>query len=96
MLGLISLASSMSLCVYVLLPKKGFVFSLNARKLYEELFEYRDDAAETQRRLIYWLDAFRAHNQERINDLGQYFFAAAVALMLQLALWTWTLIDTIS
>lgn len=72
------------------------MFSLNGRKLYEELFGYGADEGEVHRRLVYWLETFRAHNEDKINDLGQYFFGAAVALMLQLVFWTWTLIGTIS
>lgn len=93
--ALISLACSVSLCVYVLLPKKGFKFSVNATTLYEELFEFADDEGEVRRRLAYWLEDFWAQNQDKIDDLGSYFFGAAVALMLQLVFWTWMLIDTI-
>ena len=36
-LALVSLASSICLSVYVLLPKEGFVFSVNAARVFEEL-----------------------------------------------------------
>jgi hypothetical protein len=39
-LALISLAVSVLACVYVLLPKSGFVFSLNAVTVYESLFPW--------------------------------------------------------
>jgi hypothetical protein len=95
-LALTSLACSIGLCVYVLLPKKGFQFSVNATRMYEELFEHADDEAEVRRRLVYWLEDFWKSNQDKIDDLGSYYFGAAVALMLQLVFWTWTLIDTMS
>jgi hypothetical protein len=38
-LGLIAMVSSIALCVYVLLPKRGFVFSLSDPAVYEKLFE---------------------------------------------------------
>ena len=37
-LALAALAASVGLCVYVLMPKEGFTFSLNAAGAYEELF----------------------------------------------------------
>lgn len=82
--------------MYVLLPKKGFMFSLNAARTYEELFEFANDEGEVHRRLIYWLENFRRHNDDKISKLSRYFFVAAVALVLQLIFWTWTLIDMIS
>jgi hypothetical protein len=62
-LALVSLACSIGLCVYVLLPKKGFLFSVSATTMYEELFEYADDEGEVQRRLVYWLEEFWKANQ---------------------------------
>jgi hypothetical protein len=95
-LALISLAASIVLCAYVLLPKRGFVFSLNAPRMYETLFEIGDDEEEVRRRLIYWLEDYWKANQVKIEDLGQYFFGAAVALTLQLVFWSWALAANIS
>jgi hypothetical protein len=57
--------------------------SLNAPQVYarESLFELRDDE-EIRRRLAYWLEEIWQRNQDRIDQLGRYFFAAAVALIL--------------
>ncbi len=90
-LALISLAVSVLFCVYVLLPKQVFEFSLNAPQVYEALFEIRDDEEEVRRRLAYWLEEFWQRNQDRIDELGRYFFAAAVALILQLIFWAFAL-----
>lgn len=49
-LALVSLAASIGLCVYVLLPKKGFTFSVSAPEMYEQLFAVRDDEEEVRRR----------------------------------------------
>jgi len=57
-LALISLISSICLCVYVLLPKSGFVFSVKAPTMYEGLFEFAHDDQEVRRRLIYWLEEY--------------------------------------
>ena len=69
--ALISLASSIILCVYVLLPRSGFVFSLSAPKMYESLFEVGDDDEEVRRRLVYWLEEYWMTNQGKIDDLGR-------------------------
>jgi hypothetical protein len=95
-LALISLAVSVLACVYVLLPKTGFVFSLNAATIYESLFPLSDDDQEMRRRLAYWLEGFWQANQDKVEPLGQYFFAAAVGLVLQFAFWSWALADKIS
>lgn len=94
-LALVSLAGSIGLCVYVLLPKSGFVFSLNAPTMYESLFPFADDDDEVRRRLIYWLEEFWKTNQDKIDSLGQYYLGAAVALLFQLVFWSWALTDSI-
>jgi hypothetical protein len=95
-LALVALACSILMCTYVLLPKSGFVFSLSGPRMYESLFEVEDDDREVRRRLVYWLEEFWQANQAKIDALGRYYFVAAVALMLQLILWSWALADNIS
>jgi hypothetical protein len=89
-------ACSILLCIYVLLPKSGFVFSLNAVTMYESLFEVADDEHEVRRRLVYWLEAYWQANQVKIENLGRYYLGAAAALMLQLVFWSWALADRIA
>jgi hypothetical protein len=95
-LALVSLAGSIILCVYVLLPKRGFVFSVNAPTMYESLFEIGEDEEEVRRRLIYWLEEYWKGNQLKIDGLGRYYLGAAVALTLQLVFWSWALAANIS
>jgi hypothetical protein len=95
-LALISLAASIVLSVYVLLPKSGFVFSVNAPRMYETLYEIAEDEEEVRRRLIYWLEEYWKANQSKIEDLGRYFFGASIALTLQLVFWSWALAANIS
>ncbi len=64
-LALVALACSILLRTYVLLPKSGFVFSLNAPTMYESLFEVADDEHEVHRRLVYWLEEFWQANQAK-------------------------------
>ena len=93
-LALLSLASSICFSVYVLLPKRDFVFSVNAPRVYEELFGF--PAEEAERRLVYWLESYWKSNEEKIEEMSRYFFVAAVALVLQFVFWSWALADTIS
>lgn len=88
-LALVALVFSIVLCTYVLLPKRGFIFSVNALKMYESLFDVADDAEEVRRRMIYWLEEYWRSNQTRIAELDRYYLGAAVALMLQLVFWSW-------
>ncbi len=94
-LALIALACSIVLCVYVLLPKRGLVFEISPSRIYESLFEVVEEEPEIRRRLAYWLEDFWRINEVKIDTLGRYYFAAAFALMLQLAFWSWALADSI-
>jgi hypothetical protein len=95
-LALISLAGSIGLCVYVLLPKSRLVFSLRAPTMYEGLFELADDDEEVRKRLIYWLEEYWQGNQRQIEILDRYYLGAAVTLMLQLVFWSCALLDMLS
>lgn len=91
-----SLACSILLCIYVLLPKSDFVFSLRAPTMYEALFGIATDEEEIRRRLVYWLEGYWQANQTKIDELGRYYLGAALALILQLTFWSWALADKIS
>ncbi|MGD0454344.1 MAG: hypothetical protein ABSB69_12165 [Solirubrobacteraceae bacterium] len=95
-LALVALASSIVLCIYVLLPKRDFVFDIEPSRMYESLLDVASDESELRRRLVYWLDSFWQANQDMINALGRYYVGAAVALLLQLAFWSWALAASIS
>jgi hypothetical protein len=96
LVALIALVVSIVGCVYVLLPKKGFVFSISGPVLYESLFEFSDDPEETHRRLVYWLESYWQKNQTIIDALGRYYAVSALALTIQLLLWCAVLTDSIS
>jgi hypothetical protein len=95
-LALVALTASIGLCVYVLMPKEGFTFSLNAAGVYEALFPFADDEQEIKRRLIYWLEDFWQANQRQIDRLNRAYFWAALALVAQLVLWSVALTTNIS
>jgi hypothetical protein len=94
--ALFALICSILLCIYVLLPKSEFVFILDAQTMYESLSEIAGNDQEVHRRLIYWLEAYRKANQTQIDRLDRYYVSAAVALILQLVLWSTVLAGTIS
>jgi hypothetical protein len=73
----------------------GLVFEISPSRIYESLFDVADETPEIHRRLAYWLEDFWHVNQVKIDILGRYYFAAAIALMLQLAFWSWALADSI-
>jgi hypothetical protein len=82
--------------MYVRPSAQGRIHLLPQRHpLYETLYEYRDNDAEMQRRLAYWLEGYWRANQAKIDTLGAWFFTAAVGLILQLVFWTWALAGTI-
>jgi hypothetical protein len=76
-------------------PRKDSSSPSTGIRLYETLYEYRDNDAEMQRRLAYWLEGYWRANQAKIDKLGAWFFTAAVGLILQLVFWTWALAGTI-
>jgi hypothetical protein len=86
--ALAALAVSILACVYVLLPKRGFVFSMSGPGIFEALYAHADDQAEVHRRLAYWLEAFWQGNQQKIEVIGRAYAIAAIALTAQLLLWS--------
>jgi hypothetical protein len=78
-LALGAFVASLGASLFVLLPREGFVFSLNGPEIYEELFEFRLDVAEIHRRLAYDLQRFWDGND---------FLLAPVRRAFRLATWT--------
>lgn len=79
-----ALVATVSLSLYVLTPKKGFVFAISGGVMYRTLYEWRDDSNEMQRRLAYWLTGMWESNEKRKEQLSQVLILASGALMVQL------------
>jgi hypothetical protein len=94
-LALVAFVGFLFPCIYVLLPKRGFMFSINATVLYESLFEIRDQPAEYYRRLTYWLEGVWQGNQTGIDSLTRFFFCAAILLMAEIGSWAVALRSTL-
>jgi hypothetical protein len=95
-LALISLICSVGLCIYILLPKRGYAFGMTGPEMYELAFSVADDDEEVRRRLVYWLHECWTGNEDEIEELDRYYVGAAAMLMAQLVLWTVTLATTMS
>lgn len=94
--ALVALATCILACIYIMLPKRGFIFSVSGVQMFESLFEFEDDIDEARRRLVYWLEDYWADNQTRIDRLGRFYAAAAVALAIQVVLWCVAIASTLS
>jgi hypothetical protein len=79
-LALAAFATSMAASLFVLMPKKDLVFALIGSRLYEELYEFADDAAEVHRRLTYDLDRFWKSNDGILQRIFWAFRIATWAL----------------
>ncbi len=90
-LALACLVLSIGLCIYVLLPKRGFVFSVSGPAVYERLYPIATDDEEVRRRLTYWLEEYWQANEAKLEEMGRFYFAAAVALIAQLVFWSFAL-----
>ena len=76
-------AISIGACVYVLLPKSTFYFALSGRYVFENLYEYRDNAEEVHRRLVYDMQRFWDDNDVVMRRLLIAFRIAAAALVVE-------------
>jgi len=84
-LALIAFGASVILCIYVLLPKGGLIFALDAPATYNALYDAREDEQEIDRRLAYWLQSFREENHPTVERLTSAFEIAGFALLAEIA-----------
>jgi hypothetical protein len=85
-LALVAFGWSVVLSIYVLLPKEGLIFALDAPETYEALYDVRDDEEEFARRLVYWVQGFRRGNHPTMQRLTGTFKLAGIALLLEIGL----------
>lgn len=89
-------ALSIAASLYVLLPRKAFVFSLIGSKVYEELYDFRNDVSEVHRRLAYDLDRFWEANDAAMQGVFRAFRVATGALGAEIVLLLAALSGTLS
>jgi hypothetical protein len=90
----LSFLVTMLAAVYVLLPRKRFVFSLIGSAVYEQLYEL--DQAEVHRRLAYDLDRFWEENDLEITRLRRGVQLAAAGLIVEVLVLVALVADTIT
>ncbi len=95
-LALTAFAVSLGASLYVLLPRRAFVFSLVGSHVYEELYPFRDDLEELHRRLAYDLDRFWEANDRAMQRVIRGFRVAVAALGAQIVLLLAALSGTLS
>jgi hypothetical protein len=83
-LALVAFGLSVVLCIYVLLPKDGLIFAVDAPQAYEALYGVREDDDEIDRRLAYWLQSFRESNHPTVQRLTKAFELAGFALLAEI------------
>lgn len=77
--------ASICACLYILVPKKDrFFFSISGPRVYEGLYEFRQDMPEIWRRLSYDLDRFWKDNDRVMQPLFRAYWIAAGALVVEL------------
>jgi hypothetical protein len=85
-LALIAFAVSIGASLYVLMPKRNLIFALVGSRVFEELYEHRDDLPEVHRRLTYDLDRFWRENDATMQRVFNAFRVAAWALAAEVGL----------
>jgi hypothetical protein len=81
--AMVAFASSLAACLYILIPRDGFIFALKGPAVYEELYEFRDVPDEMHRRLAYDLQRFWNLNDRLLKPVFRAFRAAAAALVVE-------------
>jgi hypothetical protein len=93
--ALVAFVMSIGASVYVLLPKRSLVFSINGPVVIEEAISAQLDLAETYLQLAYWTEDFRSANVETVNRLFTWYRVAVFALLAEVCLWAAQLGGTI-
>jgi hypothetical protein len=85
-IALLAYGVTVLLSIYVVLPKRRLVFSLNAIEIYEALVVSREDDRQVARRLAYWLGWFHDLNDPTIRRAAATTGAAGGALIVEIVM----------
>jgi cytochrome c-type biogenesis protein CcmH/NrfG len=86
----VALAVTVLSGLYVLYPHE-LKFASDARRLYDDLASDKDDSERLHLRLAFGLRDTRERNGLRVDQLVRCLAVSAVALVIQVACWTWAL-----
>lgn len=70
--------------IFILLPKRSFIFAAAGKDLYEGFYVVRSDMAEVYRRLAYDLHRFWDSNERKVRRLSRVFALAAGSLAVEI------------
>jgi hypothetical protein len=84
--ALLAFALSIAASLFVLLPKRNLIFSLVGSRVFEELYEFKDELAEVHRRLTYDLDRFWDSNERVLRRTYLAFTVATWSLAVEVVL----------
>jgi hypothetical protein len=87
LIALVAFVASVAACIYVLAPKDGLIFALRGSVLFEAEYDEPGRVPETYRRLAYWLESYYDENHETIRWMFRAYWAATVAILIQVLLW---------
>src|SRR2546423_1665919 len=87
-LAFVAFVVSIAACLWVLMPKTGFIFALRGSVLLEEEAADPGGLAETYRRLAYWLEEYHDDNQPILERLFIAYQAATVAVLAEVMMWS--------
>lgn len=85
-LALVAFGISISLCIFVLLPRDGLRFALDEPEIFTALFGVRDSDDEVTRLLARLLHSFREENHRIVNRLNGAFELAGFSLLIEIIL----------
>jgi hypothetical protein len=86
----VALAATLLSGLYVLYPHK-LVFATDARRLYDAFKLDQGDPERLRLRLAFGLRDTREQNGRRVDRLARWLAFSSVALVVQIACWTWAL-----
>lgn len=90
-LAMISFALCVTSAIWILLPH-AFVFAFRGQKLLTESDGRRPDVTATYRAAGVWIESYLEANLGKIASLSDWLAASCILLVIEIALWTLSLI----
>ena len=88
LLALAAFAGSVIGSVSILILNPRLIFGVRGTRLFEEEYAVEESIGDVHRRLGYWLELFFDRNQPTIDRLYLVYQISAVAVLIEVILWT--------